>query len=410
MNRSVILTIAARIVAVVFLFGATVLVARCLGPEGQGRYFVAVTFAALIVQFANLGLHSSNTYLLARDQALLAPLLANSVWASLVLGGGVAAFVVIACQVTGWNVGIDTDYLWLGAAIVPPRMFYIFGTSLLVGLNQIRAFNLMQIGSSLAVFCALSVIGVLGGSAGAFLVMTLVTWTFMAIALLIMLLRATRESLTFRRDILQAGFRYSTKAYFACLLAFLMLRSNIFLLQTICGDKEVGLYSIAAQAADVLNLVPSSLAVVLFPQLVKDETQSWDRMLCSLWKVAAFMLLACCFSALFVSPAVHLIFGRQYSLAAEMLLYMLPGVFFLGLVSVVSQYLAAIAFPRRVLDIWLATVVLQVFLCVLLIPRYAGLGAAMALSIAYSVNFVLQLFLAYTCAGRVRVRLSAAPA
>ena len=411
MNRNTIMTVAARILATVFTCGATVVLARCLGPEGQGRYFIAITFAAMIVQLANLGIHSSNTYFLARNSTRFGPLLANSLWISVVFGGLVAALAVlatIAFQSAGWVVTVDPSTLCLGAILVPPRMFYLFGSNLLIGLEKIRAFNYLQVGSAFLLLCTLAAVGSLNGGEIAFLAATCIVWGVLSMGLFFMLWRDCGVRLTFHREVFRAGVRYSAKVFIACLLGFLVLRSNVFLLDAFCGDTEVGLYSVAAQAADVLNLVPATLAMVLFPQMVKEERHSWHKMLYGLAEIAIFMLLSCGVAATFAQAAVQLVLGDRFRGAAEVLLYMLPGVFFLGLISIVSQYLASISFPRRVLDTWLIAFVLQVVLGVLLIPKYAGVGAAIALSITYSVTFVLQICLAYTWANHRKAKFAEA--
>src|SRR5262245_3497664 len=64
-----------------FLIGAgvaaSVLVTRALGPAGRGLYAVAGVLTSIGVQFGNLGLHSANTFFVARDRRLLSRLAGN---------------------------------------------------------------------------------------------------------------------------------------------------------------------------------------------------------------------------------------------------------------------------------------------------------------------------------------------
>jgi O-antigen/teichoic acid export membrane protein len=73
---------------------------------------------------------------------------------------------------------------------------------------------------------------------------------------------------------------------------------------------------------------------------------------------------------------------------------MLPGTFFLALIQIVSQYLAAVGFPALQLAIWTAGFLLTCGLSIVLVPWYGGVGAAVSLSIAYTVIFLLQATLA----------------
>ncbi len=57
--------------------------------------------------------------------------------------------------------------------------------------------------------------------------------------------------------------------------------------------------------------------------------------------------------------------------------------FVYGLVVIISQYLAAIGFPRELIAVWLVALCVLLLSGWLLIPNYGGQGAAMSLSLAY---------------------------
>ena len=84
----------ARGLAILGSFGVAILTARMLGPEDRGRYYYIITLAAVGVQFASFGIHSSNSYLIARTAGLLAQVMTNTAWIA-VLGGTAAAAGVL---------------------------------------------------------------------------------------------------------------------------------------------------------------------------------------------------------------------------------------------------------------------------------------------------------------------------
>ncbi|MDX1389259.1 MAG: hypothetical protein R3344_08715, partial [Acidobacteriota bacterium] len=97
--QKVIETFATRILLIGIGFATSVLIARILGPEGRGLFAVAGTIAAIGIQFGNLGLHSANTYSVARDRGKLPGLLANSLLVGFGLGGLVAVITWGATRV-----------------------------------------------------------------------------------------------------------------------------------------------------------------------------------------------------------------------------------------------------------------------------------------------------------------------
>src|SRR5437763_17124117 len=76
-DRDVISVIAVRLAMVVSGGLSSIVTIRWMTPGQRGAYFLVYTLAQTLAQFGNLGLHSSNTYLVARTRSLGGALLAN---------------------------------------------------------------------------------------------------------------------------------------------------------------------------------------------------------------------------------------------------------------------------------------------------------------------------------------------
>ena len=120
MLRQIALTAGTRLGLTVFGLVTSIVTARFLGQSGRGDYFFMVTLAALIVQFANLGLPSSNTYFAARDPERTPQLVANALWVSLGVGGGLGVGIALFAHAVGMLQDTPASYLWLAAALAPP--------------------------------------------------------------------------------------------------------------------------------------------------------------------------------------------------------------------------------------------------------------------------------------------------
>jgi O-antigen/teichoic acid export membrane protein len=375
-------------------FAITVLIARGLGPEGQGEYMVVVIFAATVTQFANLGLHCSNTYFLAADKALYPALLGNSFWISLGVGGSAAILAVLAAQTFGWGPEANGANLWWGALMVPQRLFFMLGGNLLVGLNRIRLYGFFQILSFVMLIVPVALVGYYGGGVDDFLVATWAAWTATALLLWLTLTRGGGSLPIFRVDVLRTSLAYATRAYLAGLFAYVVLRVNVFTLDYYHGSAAVGQYSVAAYFLDALSLVPVSLATILFPRLVQEKRRRWPLLMRALVLCAALMFVCCTACAVLAGPLVPLIFGVSYMPVVPILWCLLPAIFFYGLISIVSQYLAAEGNPRAFVGIWGGTCLFAAALGALLIPTFGSVGAALTLSIVYVSIFALEIWLA----------------
>jgi O-antigen/teichoic acid export membrane protein len=340
-----------------------------------------VTLALLIVQFANLGLPASNTFFAARDPQRTPQLLANAFWISLGVGSGIGIGIALFAQAAGMLQDTPASYLWLGAALAPPSLFYLLATGILIGRGQIRAYNALEFGVRAVLLPVLLVAGIAGFAATGFVAVSTAVWVAGGVAAAALVARHGRLSLAPSRELIAIGFRYATKSYIITLFGFVALRGNIFLLRREFGPADLGLYSIAAQVADVLTVLPQAVGVILFPHLVRNADARWQRtMRAAVW-VGAVMLVVCVVTAIAAGPAIKLLYGDDFAPSTRVLQIMLPSVFSLAVAGVLSQYLAAIGFPRPLLAVWAAGVALVLVLSLVLIPDHGAAGAAAALSI-----------------------------
>lgn len=391
LKRDVIETISVRIILIFAGLFASILTARFLGPEGRGDYFFVVTVAAIIGQFGNLGLHSSNTYLVAKDSSLLGKLLANSVWISIVTGGVIAIAIVVAMSGLGFITPGASRSIWFAVFLAPATTFFMLGTNLLVGVKKIKIFNIFQLSGNCLVVVFMGVAIFLGLGVSGFLAASVVAWSLSGVFLFIVLARYSGKSFAFDSDTFKVGFRYAMKAYLATLLGFLVLRCNVLLLTNMTGSKEVGFYSVAVQIADVIGIMPASMGLVLFPDMVRDASSRWAMTIQGMALTASILACICVAAVFLTEPMVLKVFGPDFLPAVPMLLWMLPGIFFLGVTTIISQYLASIGFPRLLVLIWCITFFVAGSLGWLMIKSFHGVGASMALSITYALLFLMVL-------------------
>ena len=394
MTRSVALTFVVRASRIGLGLLASIISARALGPSGRGDYYFAVTFAGAVVQFGQLGLASSNTYLVARDHALLPRLAVNSIWVSIVLGLGAGVVTALAAFAADAFPTVSGGLIWYGVVLAPPTLFYLLGVNLLVGVGRIRAFNGVELGANALALVLTAGAALVGAGVAGFLGATIAAWTASAIVLALLVLRGARPAAAFDRAVFAGGWRYAAKAYVITLIGFLVLRSNVFLLQAFSGPQQLGYYSIAAQIGDVLAILPASVALVLFPGLVKDAPTRWPVMVRTAGVVAALVVLASAVTAVVAAPVIALLFGQAFAPAVAVLLYMLPGVVFLGVATIVAQYLGAIGLPRALIGVWVVVLACVVGLSLALTPTFGAAGSAAALSASYLVLLLLVAALA----------------
>lgn len=394
LNIDITITVLSRFLLLILGFISSIIYARFLGPEGRGAIFLVLTVASMIVQFGSLGLHTSNTYLVARDKSLLGGLLANSIWVSIFITSLSMATVLII-QKTHLLPGIPAAYLWFAAAFAAPMLFYMFGANLLVGINRIRTFNLLEIGNRFVNFVFIVIAILLSLNVNGFLWFGLGANILVSILVLLLLRYKSGDSLKFRPTLFKSGFRYALKAYFTGLLSFLVMRGNVYLLQWYGGLKQLGYVSVCYNLVDMMVILPTSVSLIVFPNLIRKQEEKWNITLKNTVMVGILTLIACLILVVIAKPFITIIFGAEFVPAFPILIRMLPGIFFLSMITVLSQYLAASGFPPLVIGSWLLVLVIVLVVGWFLIPKMAGIGVAIAFSTGYTLLFILIFGLAW---------------
>ena len=95
------------------------------------------------------------------------------------------------------------------------------------------------------------------------------------------------------------------------------------------------------------------------------------------------------FSSSFI---INTFFIDEYLNASNIIILLVPGMVTLSLIRVMAAHLSAIGFPQIQSYGAVASLITTIILDITLIPVYGIAGAAIASSIAYSVNFVILFY------------------
>ena len=112
--------------------------------------------------------------------------------------------------------------------------------------------------------------GFLGFTVEGFLAITSFTWLCIALLLIYVFSRYTTLPLKFNFNFFHEGFGFGIKTYASTILGTAVLKGNILLLKIFTSTAILGYYSIASQISDALIIIPTTCALLLFPDLVKN--------------------------------------------------------------------------------------------------------------------------------------------
>ena len=387
---------------------SSVMTARWLGPDGRGLLATLSVITGLALQFGNPGLHTGNVYVVARRPERAAGVLGNTLVVSIAAGLLAALLSCAAAWLRpAWFPGIPFPLIVLTAAVLPFQFMTFLFQNTLLGMQKTAAFNLFEVGSKILTFGALVVwlVALGGGAPGAavlFAAMAVLSGTASALYCA----RLVPFGWRFDRTLFSEMIRYSGRVYIACLFAFLVIRSDMLLVNYFLGTGDAGVYSIAVQIADTILLLPVTIGMILLPRIAGTVEERQDEVTARVLRHTAVLLGSLCFAAaIAVAPVVRLLYGGAFGGAILATRLLLPGVLALGLNGVLMNHFGGRGMPPVTLWSPLLGLVLNVSLNLVMIPRYGIPGAALTSSLAYVLMFAVSLT-AFRRGGRVGLRES----
>jgi O-antigen/teichoic acid export membrane protein len=372
-------------------FASSVIIARALGASGRGSVAVAFTLTLLLVQFGTFGLATANPYFAAQRRSALARIVGNSLWLSAGLG---AALILVGIGVKLTFPGLVSGLTWVQLAIalagIPTALCALFLQSVLVGVGRMVAYNVVDLSLSVASLPALA-IGLLVFDLGVTGTLAILLGSQVVSALTYFLI--VRRGLTLTRrfhwPLASEMLKYGFRVYVATALAFLVIRSDIFLVNGYIGRGEAGLYSVAAAFGEAIYLIPVVISLNLFARVARGAT---DQMSAEVFR-SIFVLygIVCLVSVALAGPLINGLYGPAYSESVGLYYWLAPGIFSLGMLTILSQHFAGRGFPLQAMLVWFVGFGVNLALNLIFLQREGTYIASLSSSIAYTVLLALHM-------------------
>ncbi len=174
----------------------------------------------------------------------------------------------------------------------------------------------------------------------------------------------------FDKILFKKALDFGIRSYLSCLFAFLVLRSDIYILNYFRGLQEVGWYSLAVGFCDGILLIISSIALVLFPKITENQETGIETTLKVSRFSSLFLITIIIFSFFFTKPVIIFLFGYQFINSLLPLYILLPAIYFWGINNFLSQFFGSKGYPWIAAFLWLPGLIINVILNIIYIPIY----------------------------------------
>lgn len=389
--QKIVGTLGTRLVLILITLLTSVFTARLLGPEGRGQFALAVACTGFGVQLGNMGLQVSNTYFIAKKQFSLPLLLGNSIFISLFLGLIISIVFWVSCTLYPSLTPTSTLLTFFIILSIPLGIFSLLIQNLLIGTHKIHLYNRIELYSK--ILPMLLLVACLYFHVGSVNVVFFLTLLVFIISIMIgwhkLIPFSESRSLKLSFSALMQMIPFSLKSYFSALFYFFFIRTDLFIVKKFLSHADVGYYSLAQQVGDMVYLLPTVIAMILFPKLtaITDEKERWSKTKKVTFTTFVTLLVGVLILNLLMPFMVKTLYGPLFIPAVlPIQIYCLSKVL-LGTTNIIAQYVASTGESWASCFIWLLTAIVNIICNLYLIPIWGINGAT--LSAIISCLFIL---------------------
>lgn len=378
-----------------FAFVSGIVTARLLGPEGKGIVYMTFFVPALIVSLGSLSLGEAATYFIGKGlparrvagNTILQALLMGSLYATL-------AFLALAFLKATVYKDVPILYAAAGLLLIPVMMLKYFGDGVLTGMQRIRQFvigNLLL--HAIKATLLFTLLFVLKLGVGAAVAAEFSAWMVTGIYYFVAIQRG--HGLDWKLDwpLTRDAVRYGGQTHVGNLSQRLNLQLDVTILGSVSGAASVGLYSVAVNLAQMLWYIPDAIGRILFPRVARSTPEEAGRITALACRNTILLtLLAAGVLFLVARPAIRLLYGAEFLDAVMPLFLLLPGIVALSVSKVLTKYLSGIGKPFLNSVASMVALAVNVPLLYVLIRSHDIRGAAIASSVAYTVQALVVIF------------------
>jgi O-antigen/teichoic acid export membrane protein len=383
-----------------------IVLARYLSLENRGLLAIAVSIGVIALVISQVGWPSAAIYQIRRERSDPALVAATGILAVVVFSG----LVICVCfllrqQLTDWLLGgAPLLVLYLALAAVPFQLLGNVFSGIARGVDRFAMQNGYRFSISAGRLGALSLVLILaGGQLVEALEASLAVHAVAAIGLVLWVTRLTGIRPRPERAEFFSTLRFGSKAWTHAVASNLHEHVDLFMLAYLLQDSsEVALYAIAAGIVAYLYLFPETIAISALPQIAGLERPDASRLAAAtLRNTVPWVLLSVLLAAPSAPYLIPWVYGSAYGGSVAPFLVLILAVPLRTLYLILGRYFVAVNRQRVNISLVGLSMLLNVVLNLLLIPRYGLLGAALASVISHSVEGVAigAIFIATTKRG-----------
>lgn len=401
--RGTALLFAAKVAGGVFTAALTLFLARKLGPAGYGLLALAMSVVALVELPSDFGVAVALPRFLAENRAqpkLLRELTADGIrleaLGSLLVGGALA--VLAGPIADAYNQPGLAELLRILAISLVGQNFLFFFSGVFTAMRRQSATlisSLLESATELTASVALVLL--VGGATGAAFGRA-AGYAVGALSGAVLAIRMLGVGILPRSIATHGHGRrivsYALPLWVVDSVFTLFTQIDVLLIGAFLTAGSVAFFDAPMRLTAVLQYPGYAIAGAVSPRLARsaEGQPQVDAFNQAVSVLVALMAAATVFTTVWAATIVHFAFGSGYGKAADVLRALGPYVFFSGGAALVSTALNYVGAARRRVPVAIATVLVNLVLDLILIPRVGVVGAAIGTDVGMAIYVLAQFW------------------
>ena len=336
LRREVTATFTGNFFAAILSLCNAVILARVLRPADRGLLGLAMLIPAVTATFCILGHDMVNVTFAGLYKDKRSSLFQQSLIITL-FGTLVSTLVIYGfffwLPVSKGEFGkLSTDIIWLTCLIAPIAILGQLMIALVRGVGRIKTAALLHV-VQCAIFLVLLAIFLAWYTGG--LKTATVLWALNPLVGVVLCVWVLRDYVTLRPSrfspwLFKKSLIFGSQISLATVATFLVYRVDQGMLAYMVPVDQLGLYVVAVALAERLRLLPDSISVAFLPRLANDLSNRQSQVPMVFRSAIIVSTVSMLLAAIIGSPAILIIFGKDYYAMLPSFLLLLPGIAALG--------------------------------------------------------------------------------
>ena len=392
MFKKILGTGATRVVNVLTQLATLIMGTKFLGAAEWGKAFVAQTDITFLLIGIELIAGSGLVYFTPRKKTATLMKISYG-WIAFVMLVYLLLFSVLHLFPGFYHTIVPEGYAWLVLVMTFVYSLHEFNLNHFLGKEKVSTYNwlfLIQILTQVSMMAVLIFVLDLR-TARALLYSQLCGYTVATLIGWVMLFPTLRHEGTEPwKSSLKEMLHYGAFMQLSTLVSTLNKRLSLYLLNTHCDEKSIGVYASGTQVTEGVNIVGQSIGLVAFSSLSNTEKEQRASQLTLRFMKVAISLTFTALLVLCLLPTSFFewLFSGEFAGMRAIILLMAPGIVFFSAHTVLANYFSGTGQPKYNLYASLIGLSVTIIAAFVLIPWLGIRGAAITASLTYTALFV----------------------